>query len=237
MLFPIFSTIDNYKARINLALGNAREVEMWLKQNPFQLDGDLDPALEEHCVILVRILLAKQQFDDAVKWSAKLLPEAEKADRIAVVIELLVLQSLARQAQGNSQQALATLERAMKLAEPEGFMRIFLDEGKPMATLLKRLADKGVEKDYAGRLLGHFDEHIDTTLQTAISRPGISEPLSRKENNTLQLLAAGLTNKEIAEQLFVSPNTVKTHLKNIFEKLQVNNRNQAIAKARDLNLV
>ena len=234
---PIFSTIENCTARINLALGNAREVEKWLKQNPLQLGGDPDPVLEEHCVILVRILLAQQQFDDAIKWLAKLLPAAEKANRIAVVIELLVLQSLARQAQGNSQLALATLERAVKLAEPEGFMRIFLDEGKSMATLLKRLADKGVEKDYAGKLLDRFDEHIDTKLQTAISRAGISEPLSRKENNTLQLLAAGLTNKEIAEQLFVSPNTVKTHLKNIFEKLQVNNRNQAIAKARDLKLV
>jgi LuxR family maltose regulon positive regulatory protein len=237
LLFPIFSTIENYRGRINLMLGNASGVDTWLKKNPLQLDGDFDPTIEEHCVILVRILLAQQQFDEAIKWSAKLLPAAEKANRTAVVIEILVLQSLARHAQGNSQQALATLERAMKLAEPEGFMRIFLDEGKPMATLLKRMVDKGVEKDYADRLLGWFDEHIGTTLQTAISRAGISEPLSRKENDTLQLLAAGLTNKEIAEQLFVSPNTVKTHLKNIFEKLQVSNRNQAIAKARDLNLV
>jgi LuxR family maltose regulon positive regulatory protein len=236
-LFPIYSTIENYKGRISLALGDWKEVEKWLEHNPLRLNDDLDPVLEEHYVILARILLAKHQFDEAINWLARLLPDAEKGNRIAVVIEILVLQSLARLAQGNTQQALATLERAMKLAKPEGFMRIFLDEGKPMATLLNRLADKDVEKEYAGKLLDQFNEHIDTTLQTATSSAGISESLSRKENTTLRLLASGLTNREIADQLYVSPNTVKTHLKNIFEKLQVNNRNQAIAKARELNLI
>ena len=234
---PIFSSIDYYSERIHLALGNTKEMKKWLKQNQLPADATPDPVLEEHYILQVRILLAKHQFDEAIQWLIKLLPGAEQGNRTAVVIEILVLQALARQAQGNTQQALATLERALKLGEPEGFMRIFLDEGKPMATLLVRLVEKGVEKEYAGRLLSQFNEQLDTTLQTATSGAGLSEPLSRKENNTLQLLAAGLTNKEIAERLYVSPNTVKTHVKNIFEKLQVNNRNQAIVKARELDLV
>jgi LuxR family maltose regulon positive regulatory protein len=180
-----------------------------------------------------------------------LLEDALSEGRMAHEIELRVLLALASERLGATDDAFGHLERALSLAEPEGFVRVFVDEGLPMAALLERLireprddgsyngAPDGAPDVYAGRLLEHF------ALQAADSgiggprsgrTPGL-EPLSGREVEVLQLVAAGRSNAEIAGELYLSVGTVKAHVHHIFGKLLVRNRSQAVARARELRLL
>jgi LuxR family maltose regulon positive regulatory protein len=175
----------------------------------------------------------------------RLLPVAEAHGRMGSVIEMLNLRALALQAQENLPEALAVLERALILAEPEGYVRIFLDEGEPMAELLGRLpAERGALqgqglKEYVHKLLTAFDQ--DTTKRVGLkdkkNLQPLVEPLSERELEVLGLIAAGLTNQEIADDLVIALSTAKRHSINIYGKLGVSNRTQAVAKARQLNLL
>jgi LuxR family maltose regulon positive regulatory protein len=161
------------------------------------------------------------------------------------MINTLIVQALAFQAQGREDQALKALERALTLAEPEGYTRIFLDEGLPMARLLYRVAQRSVIPDYAGKLLAAFDtpptERVDMTVGFPTTKVrdtlSIVEPLTPREIEVLQLIAEGLSNREIAQRLSISLSTVKRHNANIYGKLATHNRTQAVARARDLGLL
>jgi LuxR family maltose regulon positive regulatory protein len=190
-----------------------------------------------------------QPLEDALRVLDWLLPVAEANGRMDSVIEILSLHALALQAQGNLTYALVALERALTLAEPEGYVRIFVDEGQPMAELLGRMKVREV----SGRLAGYLDKLLtafnkDSTnrvdlkdkisLQpSAISPDSFVEPLSERESEVLRLVAAGLTNQQIANHLVIALGTAKRHTINIYGKLGVNNRTQAVAKARELNLL
>ncbi len=158
------------------------------------------------------------------------------------VVEILVLQALAREAQGDIPAALVPLERAVTLAEPEGYVRIFVDEGRPMAQLLSEAAAHGVMPDYTSRLLalseaeGRIDPDDSLRLAAPASQP-LVELLSDRELEVLQLIAQGLSNREISERLFLALITVKGHNRNIFRKLQVRRRTEAVARARELGLL
>jgi LuxR family maltose regulon positive regulatory protein len=149
------------------------------------------------------------------------------------VIELLLLQALLCQAQGNHTGALTILERALRLAEPEGYVRLFVDEGEPMAALLRHARQRGLFLNYVDNLLAAFP--TDESKQ----RPAdlLPEPLSERELEVLRLVATGVSNQEIADQLFIALSTVKKHVGNILVKLDTPNRVQAIARARDLGLL
>ena len=155
------------------------------------------------------------------------------------VIEILILQSLAHEAQGNISLALAPLERALALAEPEGYVRIFVDEGEPMRLLIEKQS-RGQDKTF----LGYVDKLLAAFAQpTAIPQPRtndlqsiIIEPLSERELEVLRLLRTELSGPEIARELIVSLNTLRTHTKNIFNKLGVNNRRAAVRRAEELDL-
>jgi len=165
----------------------------------------------------------------------RLLQTAEEGGRTGSVIEILVLQALAHEAQGNVPPALVSLERALTLAEPEGYVRIFVDEGPPMAHLLYEAATRGVAPDYVQRLLAAFpvsEPEQAHTLSPKSHEPEWVEPLSKRELEVLQLIAKGLTNQEIGSRLFLSLNTVKAHTRNIYGKLGVHSRTQAVARAR-----
>jgi LuxR family maltose regulon positive regulatory protein len=135
---------------------------------------------------------------------------------------------------GDVSAALVSLERALTLAEPEGYVRLFLDEGPPAARLLYRAAERGIQPTYAGRLLAAFPE---APSRLPPSSPSIIEPLTERERQILQLIAEGLTNKEVARELVLSVGTVKVHAHNIYGKLGVSGRTQAIAKGRELGLL
>jgi LuxR family transcriptional regulator, maltose regulon positive regulatory protein len=164
-------------------------------------------------------------------------------------IELLVLLALASERQGAREEALGHLERSLALAEPEGFVRLFVDEGPPMAALLERLVRESrhhgtcaATDRYAGRLLERFaaGTGLYDTSGNGASRsgrvPGL-EPLSEREIEVLELVAAGRSNAEIARELYLSVGTVKAHVHHIFGKLIVRNRSQAVARARELRLL
>jgi len=157
---------------------------------------------------------------------------AEEGERTGSVIELLVLEALAYQARGDSPAALTALQRAPTVSEPEGYVRIFVDEGRPMASLLRAVAKQGIAPSYIRRLLAA----VDKTQETAPIEDGMIEPLSERELEVLRLLGSDLDGPDIARELVVSLNTVRTHTKNIYAKLGVNNRRAAVRRAQELDL-
>jgi LuxR family transcriptional regulator, maltose regulon positive regulatory protein len=157
-------------------------------------------------------------------------------------LKVLVLQALALQAQGDIDRAVDVLGDALALAEPEGFIRTFVDEGAPMARLLAATAARGILPDYIGTLLAAWDaetekREVTSRLSTASPAQPLIEPLSRREVEVLRLIAQGLSNQEISERLFLALSTVKGHNRTIFGKLRVQRRTEAVARARELGLL
>jgi LuxR family maltose regulon positive regulatory protein len=144
-----------------------------------------------------------------------------------------VLQALGHQARGDTVAALAPLERALTLAEPEDYVRTFTDEGPPMSALLSSAAQRGIATAYVRRLLASSSE----TSPRPAAAAGMVEPLSDREQDVLRLLATDLGGPDIARELVLSLNTVRTHTKNIYTKLGVNNRRAAVRRATDLGLL
>ena len=158
--------------------------------------------------------------------------------RVGAYSRLLALKAVVQHAQGDPEQALATLGQALELAEPEGYVRAFADEREPMARLLRRMLTRSPASEYARRILDALGERAPE--RAAAERPGAAsliEQLTEREVQVLRLIADGATNKEIADELVLTVNTVKRHISNIFGKLEVSNRTQAIARARQLNLL
>jgi LuxR family maltose regulon positive regulatory protein len=147
---------------------------------------------------------------------------------------VLTLLALTWHEKDDPDQALHALERALSLAEPEGYVRIFVDEGAPMAELLSQAAERGIAPNYVRELLSAFD--VPEPKKPHRTQP-LVEPLSDREIEVLRLAAAGLSNREIAEQLYISINTVKAHTKSVYRKLDVHNRTQAINRAQELGLL
>ena len=154
------------------------------------------------------------------------------------MLEILILRALALQAQGDCTAALADLERALALAAPEGYVRVFVDEGAPMATLLHTFSGQPSAtsfRPYIERLFAAFSE--DVVVLPSVPIQNEPEPLTEREREVLRLLAAGQSNQAIAQELVVAVGTVKRHVNNILNKLHVQSRLQAVARARDLDLV
>ena len=163
----------------------------------------------------------------------RLLKAAEEGGRMGSVIEILALQALAHEAQGDIPLALASLERALTLAEPEGYVRTFVDKGPPMAALLREAAKRGIAPAYVSQLRAAFGKAED---RTPVAQPLI-EPLSGRELEVLRLLGTESNGPEIARALMVSLNTMRTHTKAIYDKLGVNNRRAAVRRAEELGLL
>jgi LuxR family maltose regulon positive regulatory protein len=195
------------------------------------------------------VLLARYKIDradgsmlEAMGLLERLLQAAEEGGRMGSVIEILVLQTLAHEAQGESPSALVSLERALTLAEPEGYVRVFVDEGGPMAQLLSEAAAHRIMPDYTGKLLAVLEAEKRKSEDRSYLSPAptahpLTEPLSQRELEVLRLIAQGLSNREISERLFLAVITVKGHNRNIFRKLQVRRRTEAVARARELGLL
>ncbi|MEO6943310.1 MAG: LuxR C-terminal-related transcriptional regulator [Lacisediminihabitans sp.] len=222
--------IDAMMARIWITQNRVADARAWADQRGLTLRGELSYLNEYANVTLARLLIAEQA-PDAVDLLGRLLEAANAGERLGVANEILVLQSLASSGQGDDARALGSLGRALEQAEPEGYVRLFVDEGAPMEKLLRLAVDKGVSSDYAHALLRGF-RPIDET-----SSARGAELVSDRELQVLKLLASELTGPEIARELFVSLNTLRTHTRHIFEKLGVNSRSAAVACARELRLI
>jgi LuxR family maltose regulon positive regulatory protein len=231
----------------------------WAEAQRLDLDGELPYAGQITHLALCRVWIAQHRPDQAIRLLERLLAAAEAAGRLGDMVELLGLKALAHQAHYQPDQALAALTQALLLAEPQGYVRTFVDEGLPMAALLAqsialrqaqepRRAQDDPIRVYSERLLSAFPVEqraaslsvLDAppVLRSALERSiAVVEPLSKRELEVLQLLAQGLSNTEIAEQIYVSPQTVKVHTRNIYGKLGVDNRLRAVTKAKSLGLL
>jgi LuxR family maltose regulon positive regulatory protein len=240
------------KARVWLKQGRLAEALRWAREQGLSADDDIRYPREFEHITLARVLIAAGKggrgagsLDEATRLLGRLLQAAETGSRLGSAIEILLLQALAFQAQDNLPHALASLERALTLAEPEGYVRIFVDEGEAMRMLIadfrfsieKQMSSTAhAQLGYTGKLLAAFAPAV--SKQSTIKNPKseMVEPLSERELEVLKLLRSELSGPEIAQQLIVSINTFRTHTKNIFSKLGVNSRRAAVRRAEELDL-
>ena len=185
----------------------------------------------------------KSSLNDASRLLERLQSAAVAGGRTGSVIEILVLQSLTHQAGGDTPRALAPLVEALTLAEPEGYVRVFVGEGPPMKTLLTAVISSEAGWDYVRRLLAACADDDGTGPDATPGEPaprrgqGLVEPLSERELDVLRLLATDLDGPDIARRLFVSVNTMRTHTRSIYAKLGVNSRRAAVSRAEELGLL
>ncbi|MCB0128478.1 MAG: hypothetical protein KDE58_39700, partial [Caldilineaceae bacterium] len=240
------------KARVWILQGRLTAAVAWAQEQGLSADDDLRYLREYEHITLARLLIARYRseratplLDDALTLLTRLLAAAEAGKRMGSVIEILLLQALAHAAKDNCAAAQPPLQRALLLAEPEGYVRLFANEGVALARLLAEIPPEDVTPDYIARVLTAVG--VKAAPKDAVPpqpAPGSSptaqpliEPLSERELEVLHLVAQGLSNREISERLFIALNTVKGHNRVIFGKLQVSRRTEAVARARELGLV
>jgi LuxR family maltose regulon positive regulatory protein len=270
---PDTRPVDALKANLHLKQGRLEKAIDWVRKRGLSADDALNYLNEYEHLVLARVLVAEYQSRQkhnailqAIGLLERLLEAAEAQRRTGSVIEILVGQALAYQVQGALPQALASLERAVTLAEPEGYVRLFVDEGEPMQSLVAglrlRMGKKETDQElilagYVDQLLAAFaqpEAGLKSTIgeqTSAANAPSLRsgaraavlsqkstmiEPLSEREQQVLKLLRSELSGPEIASHLVISPNTFRTHTRNIFAKLGVNNRRAAVRRAEELDL-
>ena len=238
--FPNVRPVPAFRARVWAAQGKLAEAFGWAREQGLSVEDDLSYLREFEHITLARAVLAEYRSQraersgrQAIALLDRLLHAAEEGDRAGSVIEILVLLAVEHQTRGDIAAALVALERALALAEPEGYVRVFLDEGLPMAALLQAAAESGIATSYVRLLLSALGETEARSTATA----GLIEPLSDRELDVLRLLATDLGGPGIASELYVSLNTLRTHTKNIYAKLGVNNRRAAVRRAQELDLL
>jgi LuxR family maltose regulon positive regulatory protein len=251
---PNVRPIAALKIRVWIKQGRLGEALGWVREQGLFADDDLCYLREFEHITLARLLMARyksnhtdQSILDASGLLERLLKAAEAGGRTGSAIEILVLQALAHQMQGDSPAALVSLERALMLAEPEGYVRLFLDEGSPMMQLLREAAVQKIMPDYTGKLLAGFEAEqlmsagesplSDGQGQASPASQPLIEPLSERELEVLRLFATELSGPEIARELVIGLSTVRTHTKNIYSKLNVTNRRAAVQRAIELDLI
>ena len=238
--YPDVRPVGALRARLWVAQGRLAEAMAWASDRGLAVENDLSYLREFEHITLARVLMAQFQLDDddrsmrdALALLERLQVAAEEGGRMRSVIEILVLQALAHERRRDVPASLGPLERALTLAEPEGFVRSFVDEGSSMAALLTVAARKGIVAEYVRRLLAGSGERDDR----ARTRQGLVEPLSEREVEVLRLLATELDGPGIARELVVGLSTIRTHTKNIYAKFGVNNRWAAVRRGEELGLL
>jgi LuxR family transcriptional regulator, maltose regulon positive regulatory protein len=241
------------QAQLALAQGDLAPAVAWANASGIQKElgaaDELPFAREAEYLILARVWIAQAGawLPQALELLDRLLEDAEGKARVGSVVDILIVRALAQWTQEAHSDALATLQRALTLAAPEGLIRRFADEGPVMAAMLQAAHARGIATDYITRLLAAFPRTEERKLRAEATesiqsdlRPQSSalvEPLSARELEVLRLIASGKSNAEVARALVIAISTVKTHTNSIFGKLEVTSRTQAIARARDLQLL
>jgi len=229
------------RAQIELIEGNLAAAIRWAEASGLSASDDLTYQREREYLTFARVRIAQGRLDpagpflsEAQRLLERLREDAEVNARMGSTLEILMLQALALSALGKGTEALPVLQRALTLAEPEGYIRLFLDEGEPMVALLRQAYARGIEPSYVAILLSSAGTPAHTALPPAGS---LLEPLTERERDVLRLLMAGLPNAMMARELVISIGTVKSHINHIYGKLGVQSRSQAIARAHTLHLL
>jgi LuxR family maltose regulon positive regulatory protein len=224
-----------WRARWQATLGQPAEARAWLSAKNLAVPTVLGVLQGAILLTAARVMLALDETTDALA----LLPRVEAAATAAVFwqVESLVLQAVAWRKKDKNLRALDCLEKALLLAEKAGFVRVFLDEAPVITDLLRQAASRDASPRYAARLLEAISVKVSHPAPPASAQPDLLEPLSEREQEVLKLIARGRLNKEIAGELVIAVGTVKRHTANIFRKLDVINRTQAVARSRELGLI
>jgi LuxR family maltose regulon positive regulatory protein len=245
---PDLRPVPALRARVLLALGRLPEALEWARRSGRSAEDELSYLHECEHLALARVRMAQGAADlgRAQELLGRLLVAAQEGDRAGSVVEVLVVQALAHGASGDRYAALSALARALTMAEPEGHEWVFVREGEPMRSLLRQLSAGRPDWAYPDRLLAASESlrHNGTSRAPQVERapaPGLGdaavEPLSRRERDILRLLATDLSGPEIARELVVSLNTVRTHTRNVYAKLGVSSRRAAVRRAGELGLL
>jgi LuxR family maltose regulon positive regulatory protein len=232
-----------WKARLHLMRNELRAVASELERAS-SVDEVPGSTRESERISLARLLIAREDYDEALQLLDSLREMAEAADRRGNVVEILTLQALVLRAKDEKNRAIDVMGRALALAESEGYVRTFVDEGPPIAELLSEVLEaqqrgrldslRRVPAHYLRKLLAALERDAPSPTLPSIELP---EALSERELEVLQLIASGKNNRRISSELFVSVGTVKTHINNLYRKLDSHSRTQAVARARELRLL
>lgn len=243
--------ISATEALIQLRHGNLAAAKAWVEKNGLRADDEPTYLLEIDYLILARVLIADGAAPAAQTLLEKLAQVVTDSGRVARLVEVYILQALAHQALGEPDRALGRLGLALDLAQPGGFVRVLIDEGRSLVSLLKQVAGRGVAVAYIQQLLPLFDAGAQPQSATVQSSTIVSNgadvdtsaphlllnPLTERELATLRYLASDLTVSEIAEQMVVAPSTIRTYIKRIYAKLDVHTRLEAVNRGRALALI
>jgi LuxR family transcriptional regulator, maltose regulon positive regulatory protein len=243
----LLSPVPSQRARLLLAQGDAGAAALWAKEAGLGPDDEPDYSREPAYLVLARLLLAQDRPGPALALLERLLDAAVSQDRTGSIVEIQALRALALAARGDTGAALDALTRALALGGPQGYVRVFADEGAPMRALLARLSAaardrravaRDVDASYLTALLRAGAAAGDAAPPARAAAPsGLAEPLTERELEVLRLLAAGRSNQRIARELVVAIDTVKKHVTHILGKLGAANRTEAAARARQLGLI
>ena len=238
---PINDFLTYLQMRYYIAQGNISLAQIIAQTHGFIINDEIGNATEAKQIGVAWMVInqaysqgIESEVDDVLKLLMGLQEEENAAGRMWNVIKILLFQGLAYQVKGNMEKALSALEQALSLAEPEGFIRTFIDEGEILERLLLQAISHDIAPNYVVKLLSALRE---TTKIPQTKAHNLIDPLSKRELEVLRLIAAGQSNQEIAQQLVLAVSTVKSHINHIYRKLSVNSRTQAIVRAQDLGLV
>jgi LuxR family maltose regulon positive regulatory protein len=262
---PNVRPIGALTARMLAAAGHVDEALSWAVEHRLSVDDDLSYVHEYEHITLARVLLARYRAQrseptvrDASRLLDRLLVAADRGERTGSIIEIVTLQALAHHALGDVIAAVSALERAVELAEPQGYVLVFVENGPPVVALLRLLADKWPTWTYVRRLLAAAARRAPAVATSHVPAPRLSpappssvpavlvsetaardvlDPLSERERQVLRLLATDLDGPAVARRLVVSVNTLRTHTRNIYAKLGVNSRRAAVRRAGELHLL
>ena len=243
----LWNPAEAERARLRLAVGRAEDAQRWVDEWGLSEDDEISYAREREHLVLARLLLTRNEPARAINLLDRLQALAESQGRRQSLIEMLALRSLALHSSGEHEDSLATLAASLSEARSERYVRVFADEGAPMAALVQRLVRRrqGVRSAAVSR---HAREHLLRVARAfrtqggredeAVSpTQGVVEPLTARELEVLGLLAAGRPNRDIADELVVTLDTVKRHVSHIFDKLGASKRTEAVARAREFHLI
>jgi LuxR family transcriptional regulator, maltose regulon positive regulatory protein len=247
-LANLFNPVPAQRALLRLAQGDVATAARWAQEGGLRANDEPMYQTEREHLVLARVLLAKDQPADALALLDRLHAAAAAQDRGGSLIEIGALRALALAGSGDADRGVDVLAEALTLACPQGYVRVFADEGAPMAALLARLiaAQRSggvVAKVPLGclarlqRALGRQDISPNAGRGSVTAVPGLVEPLTSRELEVLTMLAAGRSNQAIASQLVVTLDTVKKHVSHVLGKLGAANRTEAVARARELSLI
>ncbi len=235
---PILRTTNALKARIHIKQNRLNKAHDWVQKQRLSISDDVTYLSEFDHLTLARLHIQEGDFSGVSDMLGRMLIAAKAQNRKGSLLEILTTMSLINDAQGNTTQALNVIEQALTLAEPESYCRLFIECGEPMRKMLETLSinQKHPLKRYVNNLLTAFSE-VKNKTSPSFGASVLVEPLTDREIEILRLIAQGFSNEEISRQLYVVISTIKGHNLRIFDKLQVKNRTEAVAKAREIGLI